>query len=82
MPKRAPKGRTSTAQANDLGPRDPFLFWPEALEGRNRIAAHTRTAPRPDRWIYHALSGLANPTGMNFSTQAGGLGFVRSPLWG
>jgi hypothetical protein len=27
--------------------------------------------------FYHALSGLENPNGLNFVTQAGGLGFAR-----
>jgi len=34
---RAPKGRSNKAQANGLGfEADPFLFWEQALQGRNK----------------------------------------------
>jgi hypothetical protein len=43
---------------------------------------HADDCPKPGRRIYDAPSGLANPRGLNFLTQADGLGFVGSPLWG
>jgi len=74
LPSQAPKGRTSTAQANGLGPR-ARLFWQQALKGRNSVAGRTRTPAIT--WSVAFISpfqGLRTPTGVNFLTQAVGLG--------
>ena len=60
----------------------PPLKW-EALKGRNsKVGTHAdyRLTLRGDP--YYALSGLENPNGVNFRTQAVGLGCGSPPLRG
>ena len=82
LPKQAPKGRTSTAQANGLGPRTPPLFAASPERAKQHGGTHADGRLRLLGDLYHALSGLENPKRVNFVTQAVGLGFVRSPRWG
>ena len=81
---RAPKGRANKAQANGLGLEpDPIVLWEQALQGRNNQAlaaaerivasAASRGSSRPFR---------AGESRHRIFTQAVGLGFVRTPLWG
>ena len=72
--KTAPKGRPSSAQANGLGPRiQPF--WVASPErAKYHYGTRVSRSPKAGRCNYHALTGLANGSVVNFLTQANGLG--------
>jgi hypothetical protein len=66
----APKGRPTAAQANGLGSKSSPLSFGASPEG----AKHEFVAPFQG-WV---CQGRRCPS----ATQAAGLGFVSSPLWG
>ena len=66
MLKQAPKGRTSTAQANGLGTRTRPLSGCKPWKGEIAWPGIQGRPPKPSGWVYHALSGLTNPGGVTF----------------
>ena len=80
---RAPKGRSSKAQANGLGcERDTIVLWEQALQGRNNKAlAPMKRRFRPLERLITPLQGW-QVARHGYLTQAAGLGFARPPLWG
>jgi len=63
--------------------REPVPFLAASPErAKYHCGAQVDDRPAPSWWIYYALSGLGNASGINFLTQAVGLGYVSSPLRG
>jgi len=82
-PSSAPKGRSNKAQANGLG-EDSLPRHSPALKGRDNPLEAAEATPRGNqRLVISPLQGLlAEKEGVSLETQAVGLGFVSSPLWG
>jgi hypothetical protein len=75
---RAPTGRPTLAQANRPGFSEPLRVGPSALKG-----AKYRSPTRGDGPVVCITPFRAcTQQRVDFPTQAVGLGFARTPLWG